>query len=138
MIEEGLTSKITTDTPPNERKTISKARYEYLKDKVTTPSNSPLMLLTEEKELLNLYEVYKHVEQDGTIVYVGEGLMGRSGDASSRRTPTGDHPIWMLDQLFAGNEYIVIIKQFMTKQAAKDLETKLIAEHTPRFNVKKG
>ncbi len=138
MLANKLTTKIEEHTPPDKRKQICKERVAYLIDKVKAPSNNPLMLLTEEKELLPIYEAYVHIEKDGTIVFVGEGLMGRHGDATSRRTPTGEHPTWMIEQLFAGNEYIEIKAQFLTKNSAKEYAQYLIKKHNPRFNVNKG
>lgn len=132
MIKDGLTEEITLLTTPDEIMEISAKRVSYLWDKVNSPTNNPLMLLQSEKNLLPNRIIYFHKDKDGKVMYIGEGDMGRAGDAVSRRDTS--HATWMLKQLFDKHDYISILETGLTKAQAKARQDRLIAEHNPIFN----
>ena len=100
LLESGQTTLITENTTPEKLFEITDQRVEKLWGKVSSPTNNPRMLLQSEKETLPYHIVYKHVDEEGTIVYIGNGIFGRDGDCLARRA--AEHSKWMLQQCVKG------------------------------------
>lgn len=81
------------------------------------------------------FYVYRHVEQDGTVVYVGMGRDSRAWQSyRCHRNP--DHAAWMNARMNVGDvSFVEIIEHTCTEEYASALERSLIKELQPRFNM---
>ena len=82
----------------------------------------------------NDYYLYAHKENDD-IVYIGFGRLGRAWDARDRKK-NKPHQDWMVSKIpFLDVE---ILDWDLSYDMADALETTLIQEHIPKFNVHKS
>lgn len=75
------------------------------------------------------YYVYKQVDTNGEVVYVGKGSYSRAWDIKGR---SSEHLLWMQKQL--PNLHIIIVQEEMVEKEAFWLENDLIKELKPKFN----
>ena len=101
-------------------------------------SNKGNGLSRKEKDSLPINYVYKHIDEESNIVYIGVGRDGRAWDFSMRRDP--EHSMWLVSEMLKGRgpqEISILIDSLIIYSEASDLETKLIKEIKPRFNREK-
>jgi hypothetical protein len=80
-------------------------------------------------QMVNNFYVYQHIDEDGTIVYVGKGRYARAWRHEKRNK---EHSEWMAQQLPLLNVKIMF-KGCTEKQAFK-LEKELIEKLQPKYN----
>jgi excinuclease UvrABC nuclease subunit len=78
----------------------------------------------------NKYYVYQHVDNDGTIVYVG---MGSSCRLWSTRSRSEEHKEWMISKM-PSNFLYRVVKENLTQAEAYALELELLREADYKFN----
>lgn len=76
-----------------------------------------------------MYYVYRHIDDDGSIVYIGKGKWDRAWVSSKRDEP---HKTWMRNHL--PNLNVDFVATGMDELNALELERALIKEFQPRFN----
>ena len=133
LIEQNKTQQITSANI-DDWLSISEERVRLLWDVVSNPTNNPFMILLEEKKLLPIHQVYLHVDQDGTVQYVGKGSGGRADEITLRRKP--EHARWMVTQQLNNYDYVHIVHSNLTEDYAANIEAHLIKKHQPRFNTR--
>lgn len=77
--------------------------------------------------------MYKAVAEDGTLLYVGSGVLGRHKHCNS-----GTSNVYNLNKMhFAGEKIITsVVKLFDTKEESLTYEHEYILSHKPLFNIK--
>jgi excinuclease UvrABC nuclease subunit len=79
--------------------------------------------------MLNNYYVYKHIDEDGVVVYVGKGRYDRAWSVYRSNL---DHVNWLKLQL--PNLKVLIWMSNLSETDALIEETRLIKEIQPKFN----
>ena len=133
MIDSGFTDLIVEGTPYADILRISEYRSAYLKSRVNSPGNNPLMLLSMEKDHLPIHYVYEHKDEEGVVVYVGMGIDGRAYEMTLRRKP--DHSRWMFKQQICGRSFANILVGGHIRSTADKSEAMLIKHYQPKFNL---
>jgi excinuclease UvrABC nuclease subunit len=82
--------------------------------------------------MVDNYYVYKHIDEDGSIVYVGKGRYSRAWRHERRN---GEHSTWMAMRLPFLNVQIDAFN--LDEVSAFRIEAELIVKLQPKFNVDK-
>lgn len=83
------------------------------------------------------YYVYKYLEDDGTIVYIGKGNKGRAWHCGYMRGDTEERHNWKEEQLEKGRlpcDWVEVVERGLSHKEAIALEKKLIMDYKPALN----